>query len=176
MKGRIPGFTIISRACFLTKISKACEHGFTLIELLIAISIMGILLTVGMVYYQDFNRRQILNQAAKDLSSNLRLAQSRALAGEKPQDWCDAEDETLVGYKLEFSSETEYQLMAVCSSSEVKITKLVKLPNNVVGPNGTGVLFKVLAQGAEAETSFLLQGFGQEKRVRVELSGNIKIE
>ena len=159
-----------------TLISKACVRGFTIIELLITISIMGLLLTLGLVYYQDFNRRQILNQAAKNLSSNLRLAQSRALSGEKPQDWCNAEDETLVGYKLEFSSETEYQLLAVCSSSEFQITKFVKLPNSIVGPNGTGVLFKVLARGAEAETNFLLQGFGQEKKVVVELSGNIKIQ
>ncbi len=152
------------------------REGFTLIEILVTISIVGLLLTAGLVYYQDFNRRQILNQAAKDLSSNLRLAQSRALAGEKPQEWCDGEGETLVGYRLLFSSETEYQLMAVCSSAEVKITKSVKLPHNIIGPSGTGVLFKVLAQGAEAETSFLLQGFGQEERVVVELSGNIKIQ
>jgi prepilin-type N-terminal cleavage/methylation domain-containing protein len=162
----------------ITIIIKACVRGFTMIELLITISIMGLLLTLGLVYYQDFNRRQILNQAAKDLSSNLRLAQSRALAGEKPLDWCDGESETLVGYRLEFTTETEYQLMAVCSSSasEFQVTKMVKLPTNVVGPNGTGVLFKVLARGVEAETSFPLQGFGQEKRVTVELSGNIKIQ
>ena len=155
---------------------KITKKGFTLIEIIVTISFIGLFLATGLVYYQNFNRRQILNQAAKDLSSNLRLAQSRTLAGEKPQDWCNAEDETLVGYRLEFSSETEYQLMAVCSSSEIHVTKIVKLPNNLVGPSGSSVLFKVLAQGAEAETSFLLQGFGQEKRVIVELSGNIKIQ
>jgi len=150
--------------------------GFTIIELLVVISIMGILLGASLVYYQSFNRRQILGQAAKDLENNLRLAQSQALAGEKPEDWCQAEDKRLVGYRLTFNSETEYQLMAVCSSSEVKITKLVRLPPNIIGPSGTSVLFKVLAQGAEAETSFLLQGFEQEARVVVELSGNIKIQ
>jgi prepilin-type N-terminal cleavage/methylation domain-containing protein len=156
--------------------NKVYKNGFTLIELLIVISILGIFLSAGLVYYQSFNRRQILTQAAKDLESNLRLAQSRALAGEKPPDWCQTGEEKLVGYRLSFNSETEYQLMAVCSSSEVKITKSVELPPNVTGPQGTSVLFKVLAQGAEAETDFLLQGFGQEERVTVELSGNIKIQ
>jgi len=175
-KEKTAGFTIISRACFLTKISRACERGFTLIELLVVISIMGILLGASLVYYQSFNRRQILNQVAKDLGNNLRHAQSKALAGEKPQDWCDGEGETLTGYRLEFTSETEYQIMAICSNSEIQIAKTVRLPNNIVGLSGTSALFKVLAQGVEAETSFLLQGFEQEARVMVELSGNIKIQ
>lgn len=158
------------------KLLKIINKGFTLVEILVTISIMGLLLTTGLVYYQDFNRRQILNQAVKDLSSDLRLAQSRALAGEKPLGWCDGEGETLVGYRLEFVTETEYQLLAICSSSELQVTKTVELPSNVIGPNGTGVLFKVLAQGVETETNFLLQGFGQGKKVTVGLSGNIDIE
>jgi prepilin-type N-terminal cleavage/methylation domain-containing protein len=164
-----------SKNLAFTLISKACK-GFTIIELLITISVLALLLTIGLVYYQDFNRRQIINQAAKDLKSNLRLAQSRALAGEKPQGWCGGEGETLAGYRLEFISEIDYQISAVCSNADIKLTKIVQLPDSVVGPSGAGVLFRVLAQGAEAGTDFLLQGFGQERRVTVEVSGNIKIE
>jgi prepilin-type N-terminal cleavage/methylation domain-containing protein len=155
---------------------KKKRMGFTLVEIVVVISIMGLLLTTGLVYYQHFNRRQILNQAAKDLESNLRLAQGRALAGEKPEGWCSGEAETLVGYRLEFISEIDYQISAVCSNTDIMMTKIVQLPDNVVGPSGAEVLFRVLAQGVEEEISFPLQGFGQEKRVTVELSGNTKIE
>ncbi len=46
------GFTLISKACFLSKISKACERGFTLIELLVVIVIIGVLMGILLVSYQ----------------------------------------------------------------------------------------------------------------------------
>ena len=171
-------YTPISRACFLTKISRACERGFTLIELLVAISIIGLLVTAGFAYYQDFNRRQIVNQGAKELKNNLRLTQSKALAGEKPEGWCDDSDESLIGYRLEFTSTTSYHVVAVCSNvNEGPFeTILVDLPKQVDGPDGSGVLFRVLTRGAEAKTDFILSGYGIEKKVIVEESGNINIE
>jgi len=151
---------------------------YTLIELLVVISVIGLLVTAGFAYYQDFNRRQVVNQAAGDLENNLRSAQSKALAGEKPEGWCDNSDESLIGYRLEFTSTTSYRVIAVCSNvNEGPFeTILVDLPKQVDGPDGSGVLFGVLTRGAEAKTDFILSGYGIEKKVIVEESGNINVK
>jgi len=147
---------------------KACL-GFTLIELLVAVSVMGIVFSVGVAQYQEFNRRQIVLQAAQDLKSDLRLAQDKALAGEKPSG-C----ETLEGYRLSFTSEKNYKIEAVCSGGVTSEVKSVDLSGNVTGPSGEWVLFKVLAQGVENPGDFYLSGYGRwVEKVAVEAAGNI---
>jgi prepilin-type N-terminal cleavage/methylation domain-containing protein len=116
--------------------------GFTLIELLITISIMGLLLTIGLVYYQDFNRRQIVVQAAGDLKNNLRLAQSKALAGEK--EGCVG---TFGGYQVDFSSD-EYVISVLCDGIPVEYRRYP-----LIGLAWAGgppyLIFKPLAGGVE---------------------------
>lgn len=154
---------------------KSCP-GFTLIELLVAMSIVGILFSLGVAKYQQFNRRQILVQAAQELKSNLRLAQDKALAGEKPSGWCSGADEALKGYRLYFSSDKNYKTEAVCSNSDVSpnTVKSVNLLGNVTGPSGEDVLFKVLAQGVDAAASFTLSGFGETQTITVSVTGEIR--
>ena len=130
-------------------------RGFTLIELLVAISIIGILFTIGMAQYRNFNRRQILLQASQDLKNNLRSAQSRALAGEKTASWCDDTGEYLRGYRLRFSSASNYLIESVCSDDTVLTIKDFNLPSNVTGENGKTVLFKALGQGVDDEENDL---------------------
>ena len=147
---------------------KACL-GFTLIELLVAVSVMGIVFSVGVAQYQEFNRRQIVLQAAQDLKSDLRLAQDKALAGEKPSGCV-----TLEGYRLSFTSEKNYKIEAVCSGGVTSEVKSVDLSGNVTGPSGEWVLFKVLAQGVENPGDFYLSGYGRwVEKVAVEAAGNI---
>jgi prepilin-type N-terminal cleavage/methylation domain-containing protein len=129
--------------------------GFTLIELLVTMSIIGILLGIGIAKYNEFNRRQILAQAAQELRSNLRFAQDKALAGEKPTGWCTTG--SLRGYQVSFDAAGEnYLIEAICSVGSPRQVKSVSLPDPVDGPNGTSVLFKVLAQGVADAASFTL--------------------
>ena len=152
---------------------KICP-GFTLIELLVTISIIGVLFGIGVAKFNEFNRRQILDQAAQELKSNLRLAQDKALAGEKPTGWCNQPNQTLRGHQLRFGSSSRYLIEAVCSSGEPQEVKSVVLPSTVTGPNGTSVLFKVLAQGVDGATTITLSGYGETRPVMVTTTGEIK--
>jgi len=161
--------------------SKPATVGFTLIELLVAMSLIGVIFSLGLAEYQKFNRRQVLVQAAEELKNNLRLAQNKALAGEKPSDWCDDPGQVLLGHRLRFSSTTRYLLEAVCSAPEepAYLLKTVDLPGQgeITGPSGTSVLFKVLAQGVVVSggpAEIVLSGFGEERTVSVSETGEIK--
>lgn len=139
--------------------------GFTLIEFLIATSIMAIFFGLGVAKYQEFNRRQILVQASQELKSNLRLAQDKALAGEKPSGWCDQQNEVLQGYRLRFSSVTTYKIEAVCSEGGAKEVQSVNLPNGVTATTEESVLFKVLAQGVEEGKTITLRSSGGDEMI-----------
>lgn len=58
-------------------------NGFSLIELLVVISILGLLAGLGIASFSSFNRATRLSNAASQLRSDIRLAQSRALSGDK---------------------------------------------------------------------------------------------
>lgn len=120
------------------------KFGFTLIELLVAISIIGILFTIGLARYNEFNRRQILVQAAQELKSNLRLAQSKAFGAEKN---CSG---TLDGYLVTLDSGT-YTIKSQCSQGGSKNygTPISYSYYGGVQKNSgpSSILFKVLAQG-----------------------------
>jgi len=57
------------KQCSAYRDQSPSQRAFTLIELLIAMSIMAILFTIGIAKYNDFNRRQIVTQAALELNS-----------------------------------------------------------------------------------------------------------
>lgn len=153
---------------------KKTVRGFTLIELLVTMSIIGILFGIGFAKYNEFNRRQILAQTAQELKNNLRLAQNKALAGEKPTTGCT----TLDGYQVNFSSGTpdSYTIQAKCSEGPVGTAKTFKLPSTVKFTSPPSpILFKVLAQGVEGASTITLRfsGVGDEA-VTVTETGEIK--
>lgn len=65
------------------KVLKFENSGFTLIELLITVVIIGVLSTIGFANYQTFAATQKLNDAASQVQSLLRTAQTNATAGVK---------------------------------------------------------------------------------------------
>jgi len=151
---------------------KSCPYqtAFTLIELLVVISVIAILFTIGMAAYNEFNRSQILSQAAKNLKNDLRMAQSKALSGEKPAG-CTG---TLDGYQFVFTNNT-YTLNAICPPNVV-LVKSTTLPQNVIfDPVPTQLLtFKVLTRGVDNPQIITLTAFTTKNQtVNVSASGEI---
>ncbi|MBI4130606.1 hypothetical protein HY468_04770 [Candidatus Roizmanbacteria bacterium] len=62
--------------------------GFTLVELVISTAILMSVAGFGSASYLNFNEKQVLEQTGKRLVADLRLAQQRALAGEKDKWGC----------------------------------------------------------------------------------------
>ena len=63
---------------------KPKKSGFTLIEILVSMTIIGFLFSFGYASFRDFSRRQALAGVVKQVQGDLRLAQQKALSGEKP--------------------------------------------------------------------------------------------
>lgn len=132
-----------------------------------------------MAQYNQFNRRQILTKAKDELVSNLRLAQNKAMAAEKPEDCLDDE---LEGIRLEFINNQSYQIVAVCNCGLgcPAVKEMVNLPSIVSKKSGpTEVFFKVLNRGVRltpvsAPIVLELDGSGETQSVNVTDAGEIK--
>lgn len=148
---------------------KSCS-GFTVVELLIILSLIALLFTLGVAQYNRFNRSQNLTKAKDELISNLRLAQGKAMAGEKPEVCM----ETLSGHKLKFIDNSHYKIVAVCVE-EVDIKTDITLPTGVTKQAGSDeIFFRVLSQGIESDISLILSGFGETKTITINTAGEIK--
>lgn len=163
--------------------------GYTLIELLVVIAIIGILLTIGLAAYLDFNRRQVLTQAVYDLKSHLRLAEDKALNGEKLCSVCRGadgicntlDDYRLEGWFLEFTSVSSYRIYGKCggnrfSEAEVNLNQkgvFLTSPSPLPSP----IRFKPLGHAVditEASLTLTLTGpAGNSGSVKITKSGEI---
>ncbi len=148
--------------------------GYTLIELLIVITLITLLFTLGMAQYNQFNRRQILTKAKDELISNLRLAQGKSLAGEKPN---ACGDEILTGHKLKFVNNQNYKIVAVCDG-EVDLKTEISLSTGVTKQSGPNeVFFKGLSQGTDIvnQVEIVLEdSSGETKTITITSTGEIK--
>jgi prepilin-type N-terminal cleavage/methylation domain-containing protein len=62
---------------------KGFKSGFTLIELLVVLGIMGIVVSLGVASFNNFQDRKKVEVAADNLASGMRQAQSKAVNGQK---------------------------------------------------------------------------------------------
>lgn len=138
---------------------KSCS-GFTLIEVLVVVSIITFLFSLGIAYYIQFNRRQIVVQAALNVKNSLRMAQNKASSGEKT---CSG---VLDGYEFYFGSTGGKYTCGYRSKCGTNYGQYVtsELPSPVIissFPTPNPILFKVLGQGTNiaGSTSIVLQGF-----------------
>ncbi|MBU2577211.1 prepilin-type N-terminal cleavage/methylation domain-containing protein [Patescibacteria group bacterium] len=146
--------------------------GFTLVELLIVISVTAIVTAIGIASYVDFNRAQIVNQAAKKIVQDLRMAQSLATNNQKTPG-CSG---TLNDYTFERNG-LSYSIKINCSPNYTETVKT----GNVSGVALSGFTiakFKVLRQGVVMTegNNLTVAGFGKSKMVVVEPGGAIYIE
>ena len=106
------------------------------------------------------------------LISNLRLAQGKSLAAEKPTT-CTA---TLAGHKVKFTDNQNYKIVAVCGG-EVDIKTDIFFPTLVTKQSGPSeIFFRVLSQGTDitGEAQIVLGGFGETQMITITSTGEIK--
>ncbi len=123
--------------------------GFTFIELLIVISTMALLFSLGFSNYRGYQQRQRIVNAARILRSDLRFTQEQALAGIKP-DTCGI----LNGYRLTYSTPTEYQVSANCDDGTNNVDiKTISLASSSSGIQFSSafplIFFNVLGRGVK---------------------------
>lgn len=160
------------------------QFGFNLIELLVAISIMGILFAAGYANYRDFSRRQVLQNMAKTVQGDLRLAQSTASSAKLPPDASCNTNGDLTGYFFNVLANNRYEIRASCSGGAVStVSKVVTLTNGITiaspYPVPNPILFKVLGSGtnitAASTTITLVQsGTGDTASITISKEGKIQ--
>ena len=129
-------------------------QGFTLIELMVTTAIMMVLIGFSVVNYNAFNEKQHVSEAASNFKSQIRLAQSKALSGQKPVSGCTA----FIGYTVTFTSST-YTIEPECSEGKVYETEriTVTLPKNVTfSPVPSSFFYKPLMQGTSLSADLLI--------------------
>lgn len=155
------------------------NKGYTLIEILVALTIVGLIFSIGYVNFRDFSRRQALAGTARAVMGDLRLAQEQALAGKKPDVVACNPPNKLNGFNFRVTGTSSYQLEANCSGGN-SLTKAVTLPTGVSisTPSPNPITFKVLGQGtnlsANATITLTQSGTSNTRVVTVSPGGEIK--
>ena len=149
------------------------RKAFTLIELLVVMAGMSLLFSFGFANYRDFMQRKQLDVLARKIRADLRQAQGKAVAGEKPVGCA-----TLDGYRVRWLSGTAYLVEAVCTNS-VYTAKTVEIggefPNLQIN-TFPDIFFYVLSEGANADINISVNNTdtGENRQVSVMASGEIK--
>lgn len=153
------------------------HRGFTLIEILVVLSVLAILGAFGFAALVNYSRTQTLKTAARDLTTHLRVAQNKAIVQEKPVGSTGCGSNALTGYRLQFTSDTDYSIVAVCSQtitvSQFKLSQTIKKTS----PDGTLNLDFLVSTGklSQADTTITLTSdFGQTENIVVKQSGVIQ--
>lgn len=118
--------------------------GYSLLEIMISIVIVSMMFGGGVAAYRQFDDRQSVVNAGRDLVVSLRETQKRAQSGERPSG-CAVGD-TLDGWNFDRLSPTQYRIVASCDGSVIASSAVVyDLPAGVqFGGGDFNVLFEVL--------------------------------
>lgn len=168
--------------------SNVKRNAYTLIELLVVIVIMAIIFSITIGNFRDYQARRTLDNAANQVRSDLRLAQERAKAGQKPDPstyTCGA----LIGHALIAAGGTSsYYLSPVCSGpttctdAELTGTCTDRNLNEDIIISNNNIRFNVLGRGALLEqdpfaastTITLTHENGDTRTITVVNGGNIE--
>jgi prepilin-type N-terminal cleavage/methylation domain-containing protein len=144
------------------------RRGYTLIEVLVSLTIIGLLFGFGYANFRDFSRRQAVVAAGRMVVGDLRLAQQKALSGEKP-DGCLGSLET---YDFERVDQSNYKILAACSGGRVAV-KDQAMPSDIFISSFSPptISFKVLGRGtnvpADADAIITLTQTGTNNLVTI---------
>ncbi len=158
------------------------RSGFSFVELLVVFAILGILFSISIASYSNFQKSAYLKNAALQLKSDLRLAQNKAISGDKRLDdppalglKCSKVDAsgrslyTLVGWYLTVTEGSDsYTINSTCRDAniplapdlaDVPVYKSFKLPTGVVVSDidgsvaGAQILFQPLTPGVSVHAA-----------------------
>ena len=117
------------------------RYGFSLIEILIVITLFGVSASLVTVSYLGFERGQRLGNAAALLKSDIRLAQNKALSGDKGAGGTCAANSTLGGWYVKIvGSGSSYRVAGVClTGAPLNVSEAEFNPNTVNFPRGVKV-------------------------------------
>ncbi len=132
-------------------------NGYTLIEILVVISLIAVVFVSGFTSYRGFQERQQLEAAARQIRTDLRLAQEYSIATRKPDTTPDniCEASTLQGYQFTRVSNATYRIEAKCSAGLYVVKGPISLPSSITMstiPGGDKILFQVLGYGIASPT------------------------
>lgn len=140
-------------SCYMT----TARSGFTLVEVLLVIAILSTLFGLSVVSYRNFQAGQAVVQAAETLRTNLRFAQSQALAGVKD---CPRGG-ILRGWEIVPSS-NRYDLYILCydpdpappDNSDATLYRSIQLPQRVMMNVSPASLGHILFQPVNRDVLF----------------------
>lgn len=160
------------------------KKGFTLIELMVVISIISALTGGGVASFAKFNQRETVRNAAQEVKSTLRLAQSKAMAGEKGT-ICQP-NQTLDGWCVDFSRNKMYGHCGGIEEGAYQNFNFqdIKLPSGVTltfySPDGSSctncAILRFLPNpytGIDKAAIICLSGFGKKYKIGVTTVGEI---
>jgi prepilin-type N-terminal cleavage/methylation domain-containing protein len=161
-------------------------RGYTLIEILVALTVIGLLFSVGYANFRSFSQRQVVMDAAKNLQGDLRFTQQIALSGQKPADAkCNSPANSLDGYNFTILTGSSYEIRASCSGgTPAAASKTINLISGATiaspFPSPNPILFKVLGNGTnigEGQTAVIKivqTGTSNQTTVTVSSGGQIQ--
>ncbi len=141
------------------------NRGFTILEILIAIAIIGITGAIGVPIYQQASSALNLNAAARDLASDLRLAQQSAVTDQKI-------------YAVNFNlAQKTYFIINTVSGQTIKTVALNSKINLQSITGLTDNIARFVSTGAATEAgAIVLSCEDKTSTIEIKPSGYVKIQ
>ncbi len=156
------------------------QNGYTLIEILVTISIIGVLVTIGVASYHNFNRQRTVDRAADELQSYFRLAASKAQNNEKDTTICTKDEDILEAWHIDLSNATLPTMYGECNTIAPKTfpssAVAIDLFGATVSPNNDIEFYPLVKGGGTNLPSplpIVLSKNGKSKTITLDPLGNI---
>ena len=150
---------------------RAGMGGFTMIELIVVVAIIALMSGIGLTTFLNLRDRRVVLADARLVEQNLREAQRRALAGEKPAG-CGAN--VLTGYQVRVEQEAIFQL-AVCPGG-APVEKRADMAGSVLTSTLGTITFGAVKGGATAAVISVCQEGSGKYLYQVEVNDAGSVE
>ena len=123
------------------------QRGFSFIELLVIISVSGILIGMGVVSFNNHQKKQKTEQAALNLETNLKQIRQMALSGQRPIVYTGELKNYRIDFELEFNRYS-YRILFDDVYTPALKTYLISDDNNInLDPDTTDFILRFYTLG-----------------------------